>query len=101
MTPTTTVTAFDPAADQRLLTVADLAHCCQVSRKFVYRAIERGELSHSRLGGAIRITPQAAAAWLASKAIMPPGHSAGQPSTAPRIRRRNDNDGLTLPSERS
>ena len=44
---------------ERLWTVAQTAKYLQVSTSWVYRATERGELPHLKLGGLIRFQPRA------------------------------------------
>lgn len=65
---TTTTTASEP---ERLWTVAAAADYLNVSVSWVYRAVERGELPHMKLGGLIRFVPRdlrAHAEGLASEA---------------------------------
>ncbi|MFT3843370.1 MAG: helix-turn-helix domain-containing protein [Myxococcaceae bacterium] len=47
-----------------LLTVRDLAGRLRVSTATIYMLIERGELQHVRVSNAIRVTPEALAAYL-------------------------------------
>lgn len=42
-----------------------------LSRQAIYRAIDRGELSASKLCGRIRISPGAVAEWIAASRIEP------------------------------
>jgi excisionase family DNA binding protein len=53
----------------RLLTAADVADRCGLSRKAVYRAIERGELKAFRLCSRLRIEPSAVDAWLDASVV--------------------------------
>jgi excisionase family DNA binding protein len=52
-----------------LLTPADVAHRCGLSRKAVYRAIDRGELKAFRLCSRLRIDPEAVDAWLEASVV--------------------------------
>src|SRR3954453_449391 len=63
--------AADPAP--RLLTIEQVAACCQVSSKTVYRAIRRGALRASRLGmtGAYRLKPEEMESWIEASAEVP------------------------------
>ena len=49
---------------ESLLSPADVAIRCGLSRRAVYRAIERGELRASRLCHRLRIRPADVEAWL-------------------------------------
>jgi hypothetical protein len=48
-----------------------------LSRQAIYRAIDRGEISASKLCGRIRISPGAVAEWILASRIEP--HEAVQP----------------------
>lgn len=50
---------------QRLFSVAEVAELLSVSREWVRKRIERGELEHQRLGAHTRVPEQALAAFLA------------------------------------
>ena len=52
-----------------LLAPDDVAHQCGLSRKAVYRAIERGELRAFRLCSRLRIRPEDVTAWLESNVV--------------------------------
>ena len=69
----------------RLLTVEQVAKQCQVSLRTVYRAISRGSLRASHLGGAgaYRVRPEDVEAWLEASAVRA-GHSDARIRTAPR-----------------
>lgn len=41
-----------------LLTVSDIAKELNVSRSKIYEMVERGEIEHHRIGGAIRFTAE-------------------------------------------
>jgi excisionase family DNA binding protein len=58
-----------------LLTPEDVATACGLSRRAVYRAIERGELRASRLCSRIRICPADVDAWVHENQIDPSCHS--------------------------
>ena len=49
---------------------------CGLSRKAVYRAIERGELKAFRLCSRLRIDPDAVEAWLEANVVEPTGRAA-------------------------
>lgn len=50
--------------EQRLLAPDEVARLCGLSRKAVYRAIERGELRASRLCSRLRIRPDDVDEWI-------------------------------------
>jgi excisionase family DNA binding protein len=52
-----------------LLSPEDVAALCGLSRKAVYRAIERGELQASRLCSRLRIRPENVEDWLAANQV--------------------------------
>src|SRR3954466_131571 len=87
--------AADPAP--RLLTIEQVAACCQVSSKTVYRAIRRGALRASRLGmtGAYRIKPEEMETWIEASAEVPMPDAASPVSDAapPSRRERRPRDG--------
>src|SRR3954470_15110018 len=88
----------DPhAADvaPRLLTIEQVAACCQVSSKTVYRAIRRGALRASRLGmtGAYRIKPEEMEMWIEASTEAPATESVSPVGTAPPPRRRERRPG--------
>lgn len=51
-------------AHPELLSPEDVARACGLSRKAVYRAIERGELPASRLCSRLRIRSEDVEAWI-------------------------------------
>lgn len=55
-----------------LLSPEDVAVQCALSRKTVYRAIERGDLRASRLGSRIRVRPEDVDAWIERHVIPVP-----------------------------
>ena len=57
------------ASEPVLLTPEDVAGVCALSRRAVYRAIERGELRASRLCSRIRIRPADVEAWVEKNEI--------------------------------
>ena len=63
-------------SDEHLLSAEDVARLCGLSRKAVYRAIERGELKAFRLCSRLRIDPSAVEAWLARNVVDPTGQAA-------------------------
>ena len=76
-------------ASWQLLSPADVAHAYKLSRKTIYRAIERGELRASRIGNRLRIRPEDCQTWLDSNTVSSEAHR-GVPigSTTSRPRRR-------------
>jgi excisionase family DNA binding protein len=58
-------------SDEHLLSADDVARLCGLSRKAVYRAIERGELRAFRLCSRLRIEPSAVDAWLERSVVKP------------------------------
>ena len=56
---------------ERLLSPEDVARRCGLSRRAVYRAIERGELPATRLCSRLRIQPAALEAWIADNHVEP------------------------------
>jgi len=56
-----------------LLSPEDVAHRCGLSRKAVYRAIERGELRASRLCSRLRVRAEDVEAWIEANAVTPVG----------------------------
>jgi len=63
---------------ERLLSPEDVACRCRLSRRAVYRAIERGELPASRLCSRLRIRPQDLDAWISANRV----ESSGLPELA-------------------
>ncbi len=66
-----------------LLTPEDVARRCGLSRKAVYRAIERGELKAFRLCSRLRIDRSAVDAWLEANVVQH-SETAPVPWIAPR-----------------
>jgi excisionase family DNA binding protein len=54
---------------ESLLSPEDVARRCGLSRRAVYRAIERGELPASRLCSRLRIRPTDLDAWIAANRV--------------------------------
>ena len=52
-----------------LLSVDQVAVVCGLSRRAIYRAIERGELRASRLCGRLRIAPEDLETWIRSSVV--------------------------------
>lgn len=72
-------------ADQ-LLSPEDVANLCGLSRKAVYRAIERGELAAFRLCSRLRIRPADVESWLKDNSVAPArGGSAKNDASVPHI----------------
>ena len=57
--------------DRRLLAPDEVAAICGLSRKAVYRAIERGELRASKLCSRLRITLEDVDSWIESSQVEP------------------------------
>ena len=71
------------AAVEQLLSPEEVAERCSLSRKAVYRAIERGELRAARLCSRLRISPEDVRGWIDSNMVsgrrpsfMPPARAA-------------------------
>jgi excisionase family DNA binding protein len=73
-----------------LLSPENVAEACGLSRRAVYRAIERGELRASRLCSRIRIRPDDVEAWVQENQIAPPPDGAART----RARALKSTDGL-------
>jgi excisionase family DNA binding protein len=67
---------------ETLLSPEDVARSCGLSRKAVYRAIERGELRAFRLCSRLRIEPGAVDAWFSSS-VVTPHHAKGETIPSP------------------
>ena len=70
---------------EALLSPQDVARRCGLSRKAVYRAIERGELRASRLCSRLRIRPDDVDAWLQASTIVPGPSASDAPPTYSRL----------------
>lgn len=57
--PAAVLIAGDPAAEDRLKTVAEVAELTRLSRPTIYRLIDSGDLDAIRIGGTIRIPESA------------------------------------------
>lgn len=55
-----------------LLSPEEVAALCGLSRKAVYRAIERGELHAFRLCSRLRVRPEHVESWLAANQVIFP-----------------------------
>jgi excisionase family DNA binding protein len=62
----------DPTEPQALLSPAQIAQICSLSRRAVYDAIGRGELKAFRLCDRLRISTEQLADWLRRSAIAEP-----------------------------
>lgn len=58
-----------PSAELQLLSPADVADACRLSRKTIYRAIERGELKASKMGNRLRVSTHDCRSWLDSNTV--------------------------------
>jgi excisionase family DNA binding protein len=73
--------ALRPAVDvDALLSPEQVARRCGLSRRAVYRAIERGELRASRLCSRIRIKPGEVDAWVEANEVAPHAELPVRPS---------------------
>ena len=70
---------MDDRPDRRLLAPEDVAEMCGLSRKAVYRAIERGELKASRLCSRLRIVPEDVDRWIEANRVERPTPPPGRP----------------------
>jgi excisionase family DNA binding protein len=75
--------ARPPAGVDALLSPEEVARQCGLSRRAVYRAIERGELRASRLCSRIRIRVADVEAWVDENQIEPPPEQAGPARPSP------------------
>jgi excisionase family DNA binding protein len=66
-----------------LLSPEDVARQCSLSRRAVYRAIERGELRASRLCSRLRVRPEDVDAWIAANHVEPAERVGVPPPLAP------------------
>ena len=66
-----------------LLSPEDVARQCGLSRRAVYRAIERGELRASRLCSRLRIRPEDLDAWIDANRVEPAVRVGAPPALAP------------------
>jgi excisionase family DNA binding protein len=71
-TSDTRLAVRSPAGVDALLSPEEVARQCGLSRRAVYRAIERGELRASRLCSRIRIRTADVDAWVDENQIEPP-----------------------------
>jgi excisionase family DNA binding protein len=69
--------------DRRLLAPDEVASICGLSRKAVYRAIERGELRASRLCSRLRITREDVDRWIEASLVAPAASPVPQPARVP------------------
>jgi excisionase family DNA binding protein len=58
-----------PIPTIELLSPEDVARRCGLSRRAIYRAIERGELPAVRLCSRLRVEPEALEAWLSGNRV--------------------------------
>jgi excisionase family DNA binding protein len=65
------------SAPPRYLTVAETARASGFSRRAVYRAVERGELTASIVCSRFRIHPDDFLAWMEGDRSAPPSHPRG------------------------
>ena len=73
---------------ESLMSPEDVAKWCGLSRRAVYRAIERGELSASRLCHRLRVRPSDVEAWVEATRV------AASWTPSPAGSRRGANGGL-------
>jgi excisionase family DNA binding protein len=69
--------------DRRLLRPDEVASLCGLSRKAVYRAIERGELRASKLCSRLRIVPDDVERWIEANQLAVRARPTPPPSRAP------------------
>ena len=62
---------MEDRSERRLLAPNEVAAICGLSRKAVYRAVERGELRASKLCSRLRITPEDVELWIAESLVEP------------------------------
>lgn len=56
--------AYEPEADEPLLSVTEVATLARVSKMTIYRLVDNGELAAFRIGRSVRIPARAALALL-------------------------------------
>jgi excisionase family DNA binding protein len=83
MAPDTRRAVRPPAGVDALLSPEEVARQCGLSRRAVYRAIERGELRASRLCSRIRIRAADVEAWVDENQIEPPAEPARRSPPSP------------------
>jgi excisionase family DNA binding protein len=71
-------------ADQRLMTVQEVADRCALSYATVLGAIHRGELRAARLGRRLRVSAVALDEWLDDHLVRPRALLASLPESCPR-----------------
>ncbi len=81
---------MDDGSDCRLLAPDEVAAMCGLSRKAVYRAIERGELQASKLCSRLRVAREDVERWIES------GRVERTPPPDPRPARAPASDGLRV-----
>lgn len=69
--------SIDPSGTEVLLSPAEVAQICGLSRRAVYDAIARGELKAFRICTRLRISRAALADWLRRSAVPPRAAHAG------------------------
>lgn len=73
------------------LSPAEAAQQTGLSRTLIYREIERGHLRAYKVGGRLRITPEALTEWKRRHAVVPRPHSPTyEPNPGPREVRGRD-----------
>jgi excisionase family DNA binding protein len=83
-----------PAAPEELVSVAEVARQCQVTKKVVYGAIGRGELQASRLGSRLRVRRSAVDAWVSTTRVATRSAPPRIPPRRPRRRGMPEGAGL-------
>ncbi len=78
-----------PREPARLLTIAEVAEHVGLRPDAVYRAVRRGELQASKLGGRLRIRPAALDAWIDGQRVEQPP-ATPRPLSARQVRKRLD-----------
>jgi excisionase family DNA binding protein len=73
---------MDARSDCRLFRPDEVAAMCGLSRKAVYRAIERGELRASKLCSRLRIAPEDIDFWIEANKIEPAASLGAPPARA-------------------
>ena len=85
---------------ERLLAPSTVAQLCGLSRRAVYRAIERGELRASRLCSRLRVRPADLTDWLDRNRVEPiVASSPQQPQPPPPPHARGSLRSLLVPRE--
>jgi excisionase family DNA binding protein len=74
---------MEDQSEHRLLAPNEVAAICGLSRKAVYRAVERGELRASKLCSRLRITPEDVERWITESLVETASRPEPRPAHVP------------------